>query len=176
MRLLLPFTHGIEASAINQAITQAYKYRATLVLLSLIGIADTKAERVRPEKVEQSRDFLEFVRHRASSLEVPVERIELFTHDITLSIYTIAQEMECDGILLFVRNGNGILLTTHEITRILEDVKHPLYIIYLPHHKNWLSSLIHRPRKPKEQLLTYEPGQDLSPDELLFPGLTSHPN
>ena len=132
IRLLLPFTHGIDASAITYALALAQRVGASLVLLSLIRLSQISSKRgPRLQDIEQSRDFLEFVQHKAARAGVPVERLELYTPDPVRSIRAIAQEMECAGIILFVRRGTGVLLATSEVKQLLEDEKIPLYLVLL---------------------------------------------
>jgi hypothetical protein len=132
-RLLLPFTHGIDNSAITAALTLAQQRGATLVLVSLLRLPtppDTRS--VRAEAIAQSNDFLEFVRHKAARTGVPVEYMELYTHDIVRSIRLLSQELDCLGILLFVRNGAGVLLDTTEIKRLLEQTDLFFFLGHLP--------------------------------------------
>jgi hypothetical protein len=143
--LLLPFTHGIDVSAIAYALALAQRLRFTLVVLSLIHIPETSGTRhPRLEDIQQSKDFLVFVHQRAAKQGVPIERVELYTHHSVRSIRNLAREMECAGILLFVRRGSGVLLATGEVKQLLEDGDLPLYIVpLLPHksrflHPRWL--------------------------------------
>ncbi len=130
--VLLPFTHGIDVSAITYALTLAQRFDFTLVVLSLIRLPETPGTRnPRLEDIQQSKDFLEFVHHKAARQGVPIVRIELFTHHPVRSIHTLAQEMECAGILLFVHRGAGVLLATSEVKQLLEDESIPLYIVSL---------------------------------------------
>lgn len=131
-RLLLPFTHGIEVSAITSALALAQHFGATLVVLSLIHLPqapDTRGPRW--EDIQQSNDFLEFVHHKAARWSVPLERVELYTHHPVGSIRALAQEMECAGIVLVVRRGAGVLLATNEVKQLLEEQRMPLYIVQL---------------------------------------------
>src|SRR5712691_745802 len=99
-RLLLPFTHGIDVSAITAALALAQRFGATLVVLSLIHLPqrpDTRGPRL--EDIQQSNDFLEFVQHKAARSGVPVERVELYTRNPVRSIRVLAEEMECAGIV-----------------------------------------------------------------------------
>ena len=131
-RLLLPFTHGIDVSAITSALALAQRFSATLVVLSLIPLPETPDRGPRWEDIQQSHDFLEFVQHKAARWGVPVERIERYTHHTVCSIRTLAQEMECVGIVLIVRRGAGVLLATTEVKQLLEDESMSLHIIRLP--------------------------------------------
>jgi hypothetical protein len=130
--LLLPFTHGVDASAINYALALAQRFQSTLVVLSLIRLPEaSRARKPRLEAIQQSRDFLEFVQCKAARQGVPIMRVELYTHHPVRSIRTLAQEMDCSGILLFVHRGAGVLLATTEVKQLLEDDSLPLYIARL---------------------------------------------
>ena len=130
--LLLPFTHGIDVSAITYALAFAQRFHSTLVVLSLISLPETPGTRKpRLEAIQQSKDFLEFVQHKAARQGVPIARFELYTHLPARSIRALAQEMECAGIVLVVRRGDGVLLATHEVKQLLEDRRFPLYIVQL---------------------------------------------
>lgn len=131
-RLLLPFTHGIDTSAIVSALALAQRFDATLVPLSLIHLPPKRDREPRWEDIQQSRDFLEFVHHKAIRSSVPIERIELLTHNPVGSARALAQELECAGIVLVVRQGSGVLLATSEVKRLLEDKHIPLYVVSLP--------------------------------------------
>src|SRR5712691_485492 len=130
-RLLLPFTHGIEVSAITAALALAQRFGATLVVLSLIHLPQAPDRGPRWEDIQQSNDFLEFVHHKAARSDVPVERVEIYTRNPVSSIRTLAQEMVCVGIVLVVRRGTGVLLATHEVKQLLEDQRLSLYIVPL---------------------------------------------
>ena len=132
-RLLLPFTHGIDVSAITYALALGQHFYVTLVVLSLIRLPETPGTRnPRLEDIQQSKDFLEFVHHKAARQGVPIVRVELYTCHPVRSIRALAQEMECAGILLFVHQGAGVLLATGEVKQLLEDNSLPLYIVALP--------------------------------------------
>src|SRR5438874_1926683 len=64
-RLLLPFTHGVEMDTIEAAVLLAASHHAALVPLSLILAPQTRGKGVRLEHVQQSKDFLEAVQHKA---------------------------------------------------------------------------------------------------------------
>ncbi len=144
--LLLPFTHGIDVSAITCAFALAQRFHSTLVVLSLIRLPEmTGAPKPRLEAIQQSKDFLEFVQHKAARQGVPIMGVELYTHHPVRSIRALAQEMECAGILLFVHRGAGVLLSTGEVKQLLEDDSLPLYVAPLPSNESgfpklkWLS-------------------------------------
>ena len=150
-QMLLPFTHGIDASAIDYACALAQRLHFTLVILSLIRLQETPGTRnPRLEDIQQSKDFLEFAQHKAIRQGVPMVRMELYTYHPVRSIRALAREMECAGILLFVQRGEGVLLATEEVKQLLEQESVPLYIVpLLPHegsfpHLRWLSRWLNR--------------------------------
>ena len=131
IRLLLPFVHGVDRYAIEQALRFAKSHAATLVPLVLIREPEERRKGVRLEHIQQSRDFLESVKHKASRYAVPIERLEVFTSDVVQSINLVASEMECEGVLLFVGRKDGILLQANEIKHLIETTTCKLYIIHL---------------------------------------------
>lgn len=150
-QVLLPFTHGIDVSAITYALAFAQRFHFTLVALSLIHLPEAPGrQHPRLEAIQQSNDFLEYVQHKAARQGVPIVRLELYTHHPVRSIRALAQEMECAGILLFVERGAGVLLATGELKQLLEDDSFPLYIVPLPSYESgfprlrWLSRWFNR--------------------------------
>lgn len=139
VRLLLPFTHGIDSAAITSALTLAQRLNATLTLLSLIHQPQTPDKGPRWEIIQQSQDFLEFTSHKAARAGVSVERVEHSTLHAPRSIRAFAQEMECAGIVLAVRRGTGVLLETHEIKQILEESGISIYVVSLPARNGFFS-------------------------------------
>ena len=144
-RLLLPFTHGVNATAIGYAFTMARNLGFTLIPLSLIRLpVSSERRQIRLGDVEQSIDFLEFAQHKATQAGVPIERVELRTHSPVRSIRALAHEMEC-AVIIFVQKGSGILLATEEIKELLTDRSLSLYVVNLPSKKplfslpGWLS-------------------------------------
>ena len=131
-RLLLPFVHGVDMCAIEQAILLAKSHEAVLVPLVLIYVPEeNRAGGARLEHIQQSKDFLEAVQFKAARYEVPIERFEVFTSDIVQSINLVATEMACEGILLFLGRNNGILLNYDQIKRLVEMPVCKLYIMHL---------------------------------------------
>jgi hypothetical protein len=108
-RWLLPFTQGVDMRSIEYAVDLAESAGAVLIPVSLISSPPTGA---RLEHIQQSKDFLEAVQHKAERLQVPVERYEVFTTDVLQSITTLVHDTRCDGI---------ILVTSGEHTRLLQD-------------------------------------------------------
>lgn len=132
-RFLLPFVHGVEKFAIEQAVLLAKSHQAVLVPLVLIHMPEERRKKgVRLEYLQQSKDFLETVKQKADWYAVQTERLEVFTRDVVQSINLVASEMECDGILLFVNQKSGILLQIHQIKGLMEIPVCKLYITRLP--------------------------------------------
>jgi hypothetical protein len=176
INLLLPFTHGVDMRAIEQALLLAKGRQATLVSLALIHVPEERrAKGARLEHVQQSKDFLEAVKHKAARYAVPIERFEVFTSDVVQSINTIASDLECEGILLFVGRNDGILLQASEIKHLMETTTGRLYILrlqtgdgesvtqkLLKGFSRWLSLR----RKQRARLA---PAQESSEEEVTFP-------
>jgi len=132
MRLLLPFTHGVDAYAIDSALRLAKGRDAILIPLALIHVPeDGRPKGARLEHIQQSKDFLEAVKRKAARYSVPIERLEVYTSDVVESIRAIASEMECEGILLFVGGRDGVLLTAREIKHLMEHFTCNLYVLRL---------------------------------------------
>jgi nucleotide-binding universal stress UspA family protein len=140
VRVLLPFTHGIDSVAITSALALGQRLNATVMLLSLISQPQPDKS-PRWEAIQQSQDFLTFAQHRATRLGVPVEQVELYTQHAPRSIRTFAQEMECAAIVLAVRREAGVLLATHEVKQLLEEQAVPLYVAVLPTRNPFFSAL-----------------------------------
>ena len=164
-RVLLPFTHGIDMDVLEYAVLLAQGRNATLVPLALIHVPKGhRSGGARLEHIQQSKDFLEAIKHKATRYDVPIERFEIFTEDVVESIAIHAQQVECEGILLFVRDGEGILLHTHEIKQLMEQGAFKLSIISLASRAdkkspwswsrwlfNWLSRKRHEESKWRGQ-------------------------
>jgi len=131
--LLLPFTHGIDGQAITYALSLASQRGAALVLLSLLRPGGRKGRpAVRLEDIQQATDFLVYTQQRATRMGISTHHAEIHTQHPVQSIRAFAQEMECEGIILFVRSGKGVLLETDEIKQVLGDLRIPLYVATLP--------------------------------------------
>jgi Universal stress protein family len=131
-RLLLPFTHGVDIFAIEQAILLAKSLKATLIPLSVIHVPQEGHSRgARLEHIQQSKDFLEAVKYKAARYSVPVERYEVFTADVVQNINIVAKEQRCEGILLFLRGKKGVLLQADEIKCLMETMVCKLYVLHM---------------------------------------------
>ena len=94
IRLLLPFTHGVDMCALDHAMRLAKGCNAILVPLALIYVPeDGRTKGARLEHIQQTKDFLEAVKHKAARYDVPIERLEVFTSDVAQSIRVVAGEM-----------------------------------------------------------------------------------
>jgi hypothetical protein len=174
-RILLPFVHGVDLFAIEQALQFAKSQGATLVPLVLIHVPEERRKGVRLEHIQQSRDFLETVKYKAARYAVPIERLEVFTSDVVQSINLVAGEMACEGMLLFIGRKDGILLQVNEIKRLLEMPSCKLYIIHLQTNTNkrfthmlrqrfshWLNERSKRKGEPKQEQEYLEEEAELS--------------
>ena len=166
-RLLLPFTHGVEMDTIEAAVLLAASHHATLVPLSLILASQTRGKGVRLEHVQQSKDFLEAVQHKAFRHDVPLERFEVFTSDVLQSIAVLVHQLSCDGVVLLLRGRNGSLLHAEVIAQLVAMKACPLYLLYLSSGEStWVSRL-------RERFSSWRPGHRQRADEhvLLQPAL-----
>lgn len=139
-RLLLPFTGEIDIRAAAYALQLAHQRHATLVALALI------AKEARLEHIQQAQDFLELLRHKAEQQRVLVEQARFYTDDIASSIETLAREMGCEAVILFVSAGNGALLRHEEVRALMDSTTCNLHIVLLPdtqqrHHPLYASPL-----------------------------------
>ncbi len=131
-RLLFPFSHDIDANAIEHAVHLAKQHNATLVPVSLIRVPEKqKMKAVRLEIMQQSRDFLEAVSHKASKFQVPVEQVEVLTSDVEQSVGTLTKKLACDGVLLFIKGKDGILLDSNDIQHIVERADSKFYVFHI---------------------------------------------
>src|SRR5579875_3544125 len=85
-RWLLPFTSTINLRAIDLVLGMAEQCGATLIAASLIEVPDMQREQKhqgpRLEHVQQSKDFLEAMRWKATQYRVTIEPHELWTGNI----------------------------------------------------------------------------------------------
>lgn len=129
-RILLPFTDSVNSHALEYAVLLARNYSATLVPFSLIYVPQT-ARSVRLEHIQQAKDFQALVQAKAAKYGVRIEPCEVYTGDVIESIHCAMQAMSCRNIVLFVRDGNGVLLRTHEVKHILTQIPGQHHVIRL---------------------------------------------
>lgn len=137
-RLLLPFTHGVNAHALEFAVLLARSRHATLVPVSLISVPPT-ARGARLEHIQQSKDFQALVQTKAIKHDVTIEPQEAYTGDVIESIHRTMQELNCSGIILFVCDGDGVLLSTNEVKHVLTLVPGQHHVIRLQRNTSRLS-------------------------------------
>lgn len=128
-RWLLPFTFGVDIRAIDYAVSLAQSAGATLVPVSLVSAPPRGA---RLDHIQQSKDFLEAVQHKAVLNRVPVERYEVFTQNVLQSIRTLVSEMSCNGIILVTGGEHSHLMQDIEVKRLLIEPPASLVLIRLP--------------------------------------------
>ncbi|MEO8973435.1 MAG: hypothetical protein ABI406_17755 [Ktedonobacteraceae bacterium] len=158
-KLLLPFTHGVNAHALEYAVLLAKSRHATLVPFSLIYVPYA-LRGARLESIQQSKDFLALVQSKAAKHGVTIEPQEVYTSDAIESIHRMTQELHCSNIILFVRDGDGVLLSTNEVKHILTLVPGQHHVIRLQRNASRLPmnpfKRIARilPRQRKERILS----------------------
>lgn len=128
-RWLLPFTFGVDMRAIDSVVCLAQSAGATLVPVSLVC---SPPEGARLEHIQQSKDFLEAVQHKADVYQVPLERYEVFTVDVLQSIATLVLDMHCDGIVLVTDGEHTRLMQDEEVKHLLIEPPAALVLIRLP--------------------------------------------
>ncbi len=134
-RWLLPFTHGVDMRAIDYLVSLAENNGATLIPVSLVSVpTESRSGGARLEHIQQSKDFLEAVKYKAARLQVPVERYEVFTSDVTQSITMLVHDLQCDGIVMVAIERKEILLHKHELKQLLVEPPASLVLIRLPAH------------------------------------------
>src|SRR5260370_2688483 len=127
-RWLLPFTHGVETAAVEYAVRLAESAGGRLVPVSLIS-APPKGARL--EHIQQSKDFVEAVQHKAERFQVPVERYEVFTADVIQSLTTLVHERRCEGIVLVTGGEHSRFLRDEEVKHLLIKPPAPPVLIRL---------------------------------------------
>jgi hypothetical protein len=130
-RWLLPFTSGVDMRAIEYAVSLAESAGVTLVPVSLVSSPPKGA---RLEHIQQSKDFLEAVQHKAARSQVSLERYEVFTTDALQSLTTLVHDLRCDGIVLVTSGGHTCLLQDKEVKHLLIAPPAALVLIRLPMH------------------------------------------
>lgn len=129
-RWLLPFTSGVDLSAIEAALHLAENGGATLVAVSFVITPDAQRScAVRLELIQQSKDFLEACHTIALRLSIPIECYEVYTHDVVGSIATQIHDLECESLVLASRGQETLLLHETEAQQLL--LKPPVALLVL---------------------------------------------
>lgn len=131
-RLLVPFTHGVDMYALEHVVHLVKNNEAELIAASLISRTKESRKAIRLEQIQQSRDFEVALSNKTSSYGVSLHYIEVVTRDAIYEINRLVQEHECEGIVLFVRRGHGVLLQTREVKHLMIEAMCRLYIVRLP--------------------------------------------
>lgn len=140
-RWLLPFTHGVNMQAIDYAVSLAQNAGARLVAVSLVSAPqEPRVSGARLEHIQQSKDFLEAVKWKATRYKVPVERYEAFTGNVLQSITLLVDNQNCDSIILVTSEKKGVLLEANEVKHLLEAPPVSLVLIRLPAQTERLSA------------------------------------
>ncbi len=139
IRLLLPFTQGVHADALEYAVLMAQSRNAVLVPLSIIQVSnECGAKGARLEYIQQSQDFLAAVESNALKHGVEIEAKEakeVYALDAVACIRESIHSLHCDGVLLLVENGKGVLLHTSEVKRVITSVTSQVHLIHIqPQH------------------------------------------
>jgi hypothetical protein len=129
-RLLLPFQQGVDRVVIEQAVRLAKGCNATLVPLSIL-VVKSKLKSPRLDFIQQSKDFLEATKHLAEVWDVPFEAVEVVTHDAGQAISTIAVELQCEGIVVFLGHNGDVLLSADTIQYLIEAASYKLYVMHI---------------------------------------------
>lgn len=137
-KLLLPFTQGVHEHALEYAVLLAKNRHAVLVPCSLIYVP-RNARGARLESIQQSKDFQALVQSKASKYGVALEAREVYTSNVIASIQCMTQAMDSNSIILFVCNGDGVLLSTNEVKHILTLVPGQHHVIRLQRNASHLS-------------------------------------
>jgi hypothetical protein len=121
-RWLLPFTFGVDTSAITTAVLQAAACNTTLVAVSLVVMSNTRRG-VRLERLQQSQDFLETVQQLACRYQVPLEHHEVLTYAsgaaLADEIERLAHEFRCRCCVIVTSKEREILLCKDELCALL---------------------------------------------------------
>ena len=131
IRLLLPFTHGVDVHALIQALIFAKATKVTLVAVALIPLPQ-KEGLIGPrlERIQQAKDFLEFMHTKADFFHVALERHEVFTRDAVEYITLSVQPLGCKGLLLIWDERETRFSLVAEAEHLMQQtLPFPLYIV-----------------------------------------------
>jgi hypothetical protein len=119
--------------AIEYLVSLAKNNGATLIPVSLISAPNhSRSGGARLEHIQQSKDFLEAVKYKSARFQVPVERYEVFTSDVILSISSLVHDLHCDGIVMVATEHKEVLLRAHELKQLLVEPPASLVLVRLP--------------------------------------------
>jgi hypothetical protein len=118
---------------------------ATLVPVSLIMCEEKqRGSGVRLEHIQQSKDFLEFVRSTTERVQVPCEGHEVFTGDVVKCVGMLVLDLHCDGLIIVMSKQRGILLSTHEMASLVTCPPATLVLVRLVENQERKISVVKR--------------------------------
>ncbi|GHO71591.1 hypothetical protein KSC_104830 [Ktedonobacter sp. SOSP1-52] len=119
--------------ALGAAISLAEACHATLVALALLRVKGKRSRQgPRLEDVMEANNFLEAVRWKAARAGVSTEGFQVLTAEVGQSLDVLIKQFSCSGIVLLVREGQGILLSTDDIVGCLHLGHCTSYLVQLP--------------------------------------------
>ncbi len=127
IRLLLPFTYGVDAKAIDHVLYFAKTSHATLVALALVPTSHSQGDDARLERIEQARDFLETISTKAAVAQVNVELRECYSSDLSECIASFVQENACEGIVMLSDPNKTYFLSEDEAQLVQQHSSCSLY-------------------------------------------------
>lgn len=148
IRLLLPFTHGINAHALTHALLFAKATQATLVVVALLPLPQQEGFKgPRLERIQQAKDFLEFMRTKAEIFHVRLEQYEVYTRDVVEQIMLSTQQLGCQGLLLVWCEREARFSLVDEAEQFMQQtLPFALYIVRSAHEKGSMKSVPLRER------------------------------
>ncbi len=126
-RLLFPFTHGIDARAIDQVLLFARASQITVVAFTCISTSG----KVRPEAFQEAKDFQEILRMKAQLYGVSAECYENTANCTVDCIAEFAQHAHCQGILLVSGKKGSHFVSEGEVRQLEEMSSVPFYKLHL---------------------------------------------
>ena len=119
--------------AIDAVVSLAESAGTMLVALSLVSVPEAPRSRgARLEDIQQSKDFLEAVKWKASRHQIPVEGHEVFTGDVPTSIAELMHDLSCDNMILVSNGKYDMLLHAHELKHLLIEPPGSFILLRLP--------------------------------------------
>ena len=118
--------------ALGAAVSLAEACQATLVALAFLRVKGTRRRpHPRLEHLMEANDFLEAVRWKAARAGVSTEGFQVETADVGQSLDVLARQFSCSGIVLFAREGQGVLLSTEDIVGYFGQGNCPCYLLQM---------------------------------------------
>jgi len=143
MRILLPFTHGVDAHALTHALLFVKATQATLVVVALIPLPQQEGVKgPRLERIQQAKDFLEFMHTKAEVFHVTLEQYEVYTRDVVEQIMLSVQQLGCQGLLLVWCERKARFSLVDEAEQLMQQtLPFALYIVRSTPEKGSMKSV-----------------------------------